>query len=83
MDRLHQSKMLELLQKRGADGRPMPHTLLYCKKGTGELATYRGARLTSYHAKGDTVNVKMEDDPQPKKLRRCLILQIDGIKIYF
>lgn len=83
MDRVHHSKLIDILQQKGADGKPREHRIQYCKKMTGELVTYERATLTSFNAKGDTVNLLVEGESTPKKLRRCLILAIDNIKIYY
>ena len=100
MDRIHQSKITEIMERRTPDDRPMEFSLTYCKKSTGELVTYPRAVLTSVHSAGATVNVlplsgETSDAPpasgmppalpgrSPRKIRRCLITRINGMKVYF
>ena len=78
---IHQSKLWELMQRRDAAGQPEKFDLQYCKKGTGELVTYRGCVLTSIHARGATVNIMVDDEV--KTLRRCLITKFNDKKVIF
>lgn len=82
LDRIHQSKVTEIMERR-KDGRPLEFSLEYCKKSTGELVTYERAVLTSLHSAGSTVNVLPEGESSPRKIRRCLITRINGLKVYF
>lgn len=78
---IHQSKLWELMQRRDATGKPEEFDLQYCKKGTGELVSYRRCVLTSIHAKGSTINVLVDGDT--KTLRRCLITKYNDKKVIF
>lgn len=82
LDRIHQSKITEIMEKR-KDGRPVEFSLQYCKRSTGELVTYERAVLTSFHSKGSTINVLPAGENSPRKIRRCLITQINNLKVYF
>ena len=82
LDRIHQSKLTEIMERR-KDGRPMEFSLEYCKKSTGELVTYERAVLTSVHSAGSTVNILPTGESSPRKIRRCLITKINGLKVYF
>lgn len=82
LDRIHQSKVIEIMERR-KDGRPLEFSLEYCKKSTGELVTYERAVLTSLHSAGSTVNVLPAGESSPRKIRRCLITRINGLKVYF
>lgn len=69
--------------QRRSNGRPEPFSLQFCKLQTGELVTYDRCVLTSFHAEGGTVNVLPEGYDTPRKVRRCLITRINGMKVYF
>lgn len=82
LDRIHQSKVIEIMQNR-RDGKPLEFSIEFCKKSTGELVTYKKAVLTSVHSKGSTVNIMEVGDSTPKTIRKCLITKINNLKIYF
>lgn len=82
LDRIHQSKIIEILEKR-KDGKPVEFLLQFCKRSTGELVTYERAVLTSFHSKGSTINVLPAGESTPRKIRRCLITRINNLKVYF
>lgn len=82
LDRIHQSKITEIMERR-RNGRPLEFALQYCKRSTGELVTYERAVLTSVHSRGGTVNILPAGESSPRKIRRCLITRINGMKVYF
>lgn len=82
LERIHQSKVLEIMQRR-QDGRPLEFSVTYCKRSTGELVTYQRAILSSVHSAGATVNILRVGEAHPRKIRRCLITHINGMKVYF
>lgn len=82
LERIHQSKVLDIMQRR-KDGRPESFSLQFCKLQTGELVNYESCVLTSFHADGGTVNVLPQGYDSPRKIRRCLITRINGMKVYF
>lgn len=69
--------------ERRVNGRPAEFSLQYCKRSTGELVDYPRAVLTSWHSGGSTVNVLPAGETSPRKIRRCLITRINGLKVYF
>lgn len=80
--RIHQSQLRELLESR-KDGRPLEFSIEYCKRSTGELVRYDRAILSSWHSRGSTLNVLPAGESTPRKIRRCLITRVNGMKIYF
>lgn len=81
--RIHQSQLKEIMERRH-QGKPAEFCLEYCKRSTGELVTYQRAVLSSWHSEGATVNVlPVGGDGKPRKIRRCLITRINGMKVYF
>lgn len=80
-DAIHYGKLLELMQ-RTDNGRPVPFALVYVKKSTGEIVTFPKCWLSSVHAKGGTVNIFRDGDSHPIKIRRCLVLYINSLKVY-
>lgn len=69
--------------ERRSKGRPVEFSLQFCKKSSGELITYERAVLSSVHSAGSTVNVLPIGESSPRKIRRCLITRINGMKVYF
>lgn len=80
--RIHQSQLRDLLERR-QDGRPVEFSIEYCKRSTGELVRYQRAVLTSWHSRGSTLNVLPVGETAPRKIRRCLVTRVNGMKIYF
>ena len=48
----------------------------------GTIEHYEYAVFSSIHAKGSTVNIRVRGDRFPKKFIRCMIIRINGMKIY-
>ncbi len=82
LERIHQSKIVEIMERR-RDGRPVPFSLQFCKRSTGELVDWPSCVLSSVHSSGATVNVMCDSLGAPRKVRRCLITKINGMKVYF
>ncbi len=82
LEAIHQSKIIELME-RTEGGRPVPFTLEFCKRSTGELKTYEACILSSVHSSGATLNIVTDTLEAPRKIRRCLITRINGIRVYF
>lgn len=80
--RIHQRQLRDIMERR-VNGRPAEFSLQYCKRSTGELVDYPRAVLTSWHSDGSTVNVLPAGETSPRKIRRCLITRINGLKVYF
>lgn len=80
--RIHQRQLREIMERR-QNGRPVEFSLEYCKRSTGELISYPRAVLSSWHSEGSTVNVLPVGESTPRKIRRCLITKINGLKVYF
>lgn len=80
--RIHQSQLRDLLERR-LNGRPVEFSIEYCKRSTGELVRYERAVLTSWHSRGSTLNVLPVGESAPRKIRRCLVTRVNGMKIYF
>jgi len=52
------------------------------KKGTGEIVDVPGCTITSIHAKGSTINILVDGDRHPKTIRKCLIIEFNGMQVY-
>lgn len=83
LDKIHQSKIRELIARTDGKGNPQPFAIDYVKLSTGECVHHEGCTLSSWHEKGGTVNILIPGEAGPRKLRRCLITAIDGIRVYF
>ena len=82
LERIHQSKVMDIMERR-KDGRPVPFSLQFCKRSTGELIDWPSCVLSSVHSRGATVNVLCDITDGPRKRRKCLITKINGMKVYF
>ena len=81
-ERIHQSKVWQLMQLKKLDGKYAPFSFSYVKIDTGELKHYKSAVFSSIHAVGATVNIRIGIERFPKTFRRCLITEINGKKIF-
>lgn len=79
--RIHYSRLIDLMSRTNAGGDPVPFSFTYVKLD-GTLRKYTGARLSSYHAKGETVNIIPANERRPKKFYRILIIEFNSKKVY-
>lgn len=82
MGRIHWSKIWDIMRKRDAQGLPVPFSMVYVKRSTGEKKRYSRCVLSSIHTKGSTVNIKIDGDELPQSFRKCLIIEINGLSVY-
>ena len=52
------------------------------REGNGSIENYEVAYFSSIHAKGSTVNIRIRGERFPRKFIRCMIIRINGKKIY-
>lgn len=69
------------MQRKDAKGHPLPFSLKYRKKSTGEMVHYPQCVLTSFHAKGKTINVLPAGEVHPRKIRRILVMYYNDVLI--
>ena len=69
------------MQFTDADGRYKPFDFTYVKRN-GEIRRYKGATLSSFHARGDTVNILPANERRPKKFYRILFLEFNNMEVY-
>lgn len=48
----------------------------------GSIERYEAGVFSSIHAKGSTVNIRVRGERFPRKFIRCMIIRINGKKIY-
>lgn len=48
----------------------------------GSIEHYPVAYFSSIHSKGSTVNIRLQGEQFPKKFVRCMIIKVNGKKIY-
>ncbi len=82
MKRIHWSEMFKQMEAHGENGSAGRHQLRYVKKGTGEIVDVPGCTITSIHAKGSTVNILVDGDTHPKTIRKCLVIEFNGMQVY-
>lgn len=82
MERIHWSKLWELMEQRDEYGNPKTFQITFAKKSTGEIVKVPSCTCTSIHAKGSTLNILYAGEVDPKKIRKCLILEFNGMSVY-
>lgn len=78
---LHFSKILTIAQRKGKNLKPVPFSLKYVKASTGEIITISNATLTSSHNSG-TMNIKIANSGQIRKITIALIIEFNNTPIY-
>lgn len=82
MNRIHWNKMWSVMGNRDKDGEPIPFSITYIKKSTGEIRQYNHCTLSSLHTKGSTLNIMIPGEDKPKTIRKCLIKVFNGLTVY-
>lgn len=80
-ERIHLSKVWDIMQQKDARGNYVPFSFSYAKLD-GTLTSYKMASFSSIHAKGSTVNIIPQGELKPKTFRKILILSINHYKVY-
>ena len=78
---IHISKIPEIAKRKDKTGKPVPFSLKYVKKSTGQIITVENAVMTSSHHMG-TMNIKILASGQIRKLITALIIEFNQTKIY-
>jgi hypothetical protein len=78
---IHFSKIIPIAERKDSRGAPVPFSLKYVKKSTGELITLDNCVLTSSHHSG-TINIKLLDSGQVRKLIIPLIVEFNKTPVY-
>lgn len=63
-------------------GQPLPFSLKFVKQKSGEIRHYPQCVLTSFHSKGDTLNVMLLGETRPRTIKRVLIIEFNNLKVY-
>ncbi len=88
--RIKQSGVWSEMQRRDERGRYKAFSFSYVRlndsrEGNGKAGSiehYEFARFSSIHSKGNTVNIIIRGERFPKKFTRCMIIKINGKKVY-
>ena len=88
--RVKQSEVWKEMQKKDERGRYKMFSFSYVRlkdsrEGNGvagSIEHYEYACFTSIHSKGSTVNIRVRGEHFPRKFVRCMIIKINGKKIY-
>ncbi len=78
---IHLWRIISIMERKDAAGRPVPFSLVYVKKGSGEKINIDNAVLTSSHHLG-TVNIMILESGQVRKLILPLIIQFNNIETF-
>lgn len=76
MKRIHWNEVWRLMEQ------PKAFSLVYIKKSTGEYRNVPSCTCTSIHAKGSTLNILLPGEEKPKTIRKCLIIEFNGMSVY-
>ena len=79
---LHYSKIVELMNKQDAKGKPVQFSFEFVKKSTGERIRCNAGQLTSSHFRPWTVNIKWVDSEQIRKIKIISIVQFNDVEVY-
>jgi hypothetical protein len=82
MDRIHWTKIRELMEKKDEKGKSVSFSLSYVKKSTGTIVDVPSCTLTSIHSKGSTLNILYAGEDKPRTIRKCLIIKFNGKSVY-
>ena len=88
--RIKQSDVWAVMQKKDDRGRYKMFSFSYVRLNEsregngspGSIEDYEVAYFSSIHAKGSTVNIRIRGERFPRKFIRCMIIRINGKKIY-
>lgn len=88
--RIKQSEVWAEMQRKDERGRYKAFSFSYVRLNdsregngvAGSIEHYEFARFSSIHSKGNTVNITIRGERFPKKFIRCMIIRINGKKIY-
>lgn len=82
MDRIHWSKIWELMEMYDENGKPVPFSISFVKRKTGEWRDVPSCTLSSIHSKGSTLNILLPGEIRPKSIRKCLVMKFNGMSVY-
>lgn len=82
MNRIKQSKIWEIMERKDDRGNSVPFSLTFVKKSSGELVKIDSCICTSIHSKGNTLNIKLPNENSPKTIRKVLIVEFNGASVY-
>lgn len=78
---IHLSKIQRIMERKDKDGKPVPFSLKYVKKSTGEIIFIQGAVLTSAYYAG-TVNIMITESMETRTLILPLIIEFNNNPVY-
>ena len=78
---LHFSKIQTIAKRKDKQGMPVPFSLRYVKKSTGEIIHIEQAVATSDNSKG-TLNIKLLPSGQIRKLILPLVIEINNTPVF-
>jgi hypothetical protein len=79
---IHFSALRAIMERRDSNGDPLPFSLVYVKKSTGEKISIENAVLTSWSHPGNSFNVKLLNSGQVRKLLLTLVTEFNGKSVY-
>ncbi|EKN15057.1 hypothetical protein [Parabacteroides goldsteinii] len=88
--RIKQSDVWDVMQTKDERGRYKMFSFSYVRLNEsregngrpGSIEHYEAAVFSSIYAKGSTVNIRIKGERFPRKFVRCMIIRINGKKIY-
>jgi hypothetical protein len=79
---LHYSRIVDIMERKGPDRFPVPFSLRYVKMDNGKIMDVAQAVITSSYRGNRYVNIKFLPSNEIRKIRRILIIEFNGQKIY-
>lgn len=89
-NRIKQNEVWALMQQKDDRGRYKMFSFSYVRLNNsragngkpGSIEHYEAAVFSSIHTTGSTVNIRIVGERFPRKFIRCMIIRINGKKIY-
>ena len=78
---IHRSKIVPIMERKGADGKPVPFSIKFRKLSTGETIEAENAICTSSYYQNGTVNIRFANK-ETRKIKVCLITEFNGQEVY-
>ena len=79
---LHYSRIVNIMERKGPDRMPVPFSLVYVKRSDGKIMKVQEAVITSSFHGNRFVNIMFLTSKEIRKIRRILIIEFNGEKVF-
>lgn len=78
---IHASKIPVIMDRTNENGKTKTFDLAFRKQSTGELVIAKNVYMSSHFHRNGTINITFPNN-QVRKIRMCLIEEINGKEVY-